>query len=429
MQTLREGSIGTYVEYLQLALSRAGYPVEIDGVFGSKTRGALLRMQRAYGLVADGIAGPKTWGRLLPFLSGYENYIIKSGDTIYLLARRFRTTEERILNANQNIDPNVLQIGQNISIPYGFPLVPTNVSYSYPLVKLLYEGLFIRYPFLTGGIAGTSVMGNNLYYIKIGKGINQVFYNASHHANEWITTPVLFKFIEDYAESIVKKAKLLDFSADDLYEKTSLYVLPMVNPDGVDLVNKVIDTNSSFYRRAEEISEDYPFIPFPDGWKANIEGIDTNLSYPAYWEEARMIKFSQGITSPAPRDYVGSFPLEARESAAVYNFTREHDFSLTLSYHTQGEVIYWKFLDFLPPNSREIAELFSSSSGYLLDETPYASGFAGYKDWFILTYNRPGYTIEAGRGTNPLPINQFPAIYQDNFGILVNGISVFSDMP
>jgi len=89
-----------------------------------------------------------------------------------------------------------------------------------------------------------------------------------------------------------------------------------------------------------------------------------------------------------------------------------------LTYHTQGEVIYWQFLDYNPPNSRKIGETLSRVSGYSLEETPYASSFAGFKDWFIQNFNRPGYTIEAGLGTNPLSISQFDKIYSDNVGIL-----------
>jgi len=89
-----------------------------------------------------------------------------------------------------------------------------------------------------------------------------------------------------------------------------------------------------------------------------------------------------------------------------------------LTYHTQGEVIYWQFLDYNPPNSRKIGETLSRVSGYSLEETPYASSFAGFKDWFIQNFNRPGYTIEAGLGTNPLPTSQFNTIYSDNIGIL-----------
>ena len=51
--------------------------------------------------------------------------------------------------------------------------------------------------------------------------------------------------------------------------------------------------------------------------------------------------------------------------------------------------------------------------------TPYASSFAGYKDWFIQNFRRPGYTIEVGSGTNPLPLSQFEEIYRDNLPILI----------
>lgn len=149
--------------------------------------------------------------------------------------------------------------------------------------------------------------------------------------------------------------------------------------------------------------------------------MDLNLQFPAGWENAREIKFGQGFTTPAPRDFVGFGPLTEPESLAVYNFTLSHNFSLVLSYHSQGEVIYWQFQNFNPPRARYIGERFSNSSGYSLESTPYNSSFAGYKDWFIQDYNRPGYTVEVGLGQNPLPISQFDKIYSDNLGILVLG--------
>ena len=106
---------------------------------------------------------------------------------------------------------------------------------------------------------------------------------------------------------------------------------------------------------------------------------------------------------------------------AVYNFTLQHNFKLILTYHSQGEVIYWQFQNYNPPNALFIGRQFANISGYTIEPTPYNSSFAGYKDWFIQNYNRPGYTIEVGLGTNPLPITQFRKIYEDNLGILVLG--------
>ena len=137
--------------------------------------------------------------------------------------------------------------------------------------------------------------------------------------------------------------------------------------------------------------------------------------------KARQIKFEQGYTKPSPRDFVGEGPLTEPESLAIYNFTLQHDFRLILAYHTQGEVIYWRYQDYLPPESEKIGRQFANSSGYTLETTPPESAYAGYKDWFIETYNRPGYTIETGWGENPLPISQFNQIYQDNIGILILG--------
>ena len=85
-------------------------------------------------------------------------------------------------------------------------------------------------------------------------------------------------------------------------------------------------------------------------------------------------------------------------------------------------MIYWRYLDYEPPESRNIAGSFSAVSGYAVEETPYLSGFAGYKDWFIQDFDRPGYTIEAGLGENPLPLSQFDAIYERNLGILTLGM-------
>lgn len=149
--------------------------------------------------------------------------------------------------------------------------------------------------------------------------------------------------------------------------------------------------------------------------------MDLNLQFPAGWENAKRIKYAQGYSIPSPRDFVGYGPLTEPEALAVYDFTLSHNFALILAYHSQGEVIYWQFQNYNPPNAFEIGTQLSQISGYSLEDTPYNSSFAGFKDWFIQNYNRPGYTIEVGLGINPLPISQFPKIYSDNLGILILG--------
>lgn len=301
-------------------------------------------------------------------------------------------------------------------------LVPTDVNYTYELLVKTIDDLLAKYPYLEVGTIGRSVMGKDILYLRLGKGAREVCYNASFHANESITTPVLLRFAEQMMQQYVTGETVEGVYPRLLFEEFSLYLVPMVNPDGVDLVNGAL-ASGEYFNQARRIGQQYPQISFPSGWKANIEGVDLNLQFPAGWENARQIKYAQGYTGPAPRDFVGLAPLIAPESRAMYDFTVEHDFELILAYHTQGEVIYWKYLDYEPEDSRRIAEYFGSVSGYLVEQTPAASGYAGYKDWFIQSYNRPGYTIEVGKGINPLPMSQFEKIYDDNIGILLGGMT------
>lgn len=112
-------------------------------------------------------------------------------------------------------------------------------------------------------------------------------------------------------------------------------------------------------------------------------------------------------------------PLTEPESLALHNYTLAHDFKLILSYHTQGEIIYWRYLDFEPAGAEDLGKELARISTYTLDDEKETNSYAGYRDWYISKYNRPGYTFETGMGQNPLPISQFEKIYKDNIGVLV----------
>ena len=275
-----------------------------------------------------------------------------------------------------------------------------------------------KYPFCRAELLGVTAYGRTLRALVIGSGERKVIYSAAHHANEWITTLVLLKFAEDLAEAIQNNKRIYGIPAKNIAAAATIYLIPMVDPDGVDLVVGAISPDSAPYKSAQEMAAFYPNIPFPEGWKANLLGVDLNLQYPAGWLQAREIKFMQGFTRPGPRDYVGRAPLCQQESRALAEFTESIDPTLVLAFHSQGVVIYWQFRDHEVPGAEALAKEFSRLSGYALEDTPYESSFAGYKDWFIQRFRRPGFTIEVGQGENPLPLSQFDKIYADNLGIL-----------
>ena len=420
MENLHNRSTGPMVALLQQVLKNQGYyKGEIDSVFDPGTYGAVIAFQQANGLMANGIAGTQTWNMLGPQIYGYKKYTVQPGDTLFGIARQFGADPAAVAAANP-VKPEKLMSGQTIAVPTGAQVVFTALPYSYEIMEINLQGLRRRYPFLKIGAFGQSVSGRKLYAVVIGEGPVEVFYNASHHANEWITTTVLMRFIERFCAAYIHRASIFGHSVRDICRTHTIVIAPMINPDGVNLVTGATKPGDDEYARAQALSRQD--IPFPQGWKANIRGVDLNLNYPAGWETASAVKSTLlGVSSPGPRDYVGPHPLSEPECAAVAAFTRRHDFKLVLAYHTQGETIYWKYNGYNPAGSLAIAKEFSRAGGYSVDETPQESGNAGYKDWFIQEYNRPGYTIEAGKGINPLPLSRFPKIYNDNEGILILG--------
>lgn len=300
-------------------------------------------------------------------------------------------------------------------MPIVTPDIPITSARNNDLILQLVQ----RYPFIRTELLTTSAFGRPVRTMVIGNGPRRVLYTAAHHANEWITAYILLKFAEDLAQAMESGGRVYGVSAQTIAKAATIYLVPLVNPDGVDLVTGAIAPGSLEYEIARGLGENYPQIPFPDGWKANLMGVDLNLQYPAGWLQARQIKFSQGYTKPGPRDYVGRAPLGQLESRALAEYTETVDPALVLAYHTQGEVIYWKFKDIDVPGAQALAEDFARTSGYALEDTPYQSAWAGYKDWFIQNFRKPGFTIEAGTGENPLPLAQFDEIYRKNLGILV----------
>ena len=153
-------------------------------------------------------------------------------------------------------------------------IVPTNIAYSSCILQNNVEQLKKKYKFLKFGNIGYSVLGKPIPYIRLGVGTKEVMYAGSFHANEWITSVVLMKFVEDYAKSYEQNETIYGYDTKKLFNNTSIYIVPMINPDGVDLVTGVIPENTGIYNQFKDISLNFSDIPFPSGWKANFNGVD-----------------------------------------------------------------------------------------------------------------------------------------------------------
>lgn len=340
-----------------------------------------------------------------------QTYTIKNGDTFWKLARARNLSVDALLLLNQSMNPNRLVAGQSIRIPTRVISSVVNRTIDYDYARMIKDIGILKsqFPFIRVGSIGKSVLGKDLLEIRLGRGTRKVHMDASFHANEWITTPILMALLNAFLLSLTNSQHIRGLVTLPLYQSVDLSIVPMVNPDGVDLVlNGPPASNCEEVLKINDGSMDF------SNWKANIRGVDLNNQFPANWEIEKERKEPK---APAPRDYPGDAPLTEPEAQAMVNLAQNNDFDRLLAFHTQGEEFYWGYEDLEPPESSILAAEFERVSGYKAIQ--YIDSHAGYKDWFIQEFRKPGFTLELGSGVNPLPISQFNEIYEEVLGIFL----------
>lgn len=346
-------------------------------------------------------------------IPGYVSvpYTIKEDDTLWKIGNEKKVPIDAMMILNQMKDPNRLIPGEILYLPERISkqnLIPKLPFDSRILVKQI-KTLKKYYPFIHVDTIGTSVLGKPIQEIRIGKGLKKVHMNASFHANEWITTMVLMTLVNQYLLSLTNRTAIRGINTINLYNETELSIVPLVNPDGVDLV-----LNGPPASRQDEV------VNINEGsnefvhWKANIRGVDLNNQFPANWEIEQERKEPK---SPAPRDYPGKSSLSEPEAIAMADLMKENHYDRILAFHTQGEEFYWGYEGFEPPESEVLAKEFERVSGYKAIRN--VDSHAGFKDWYIQEFKRPGFTLELGRGINPLPLSQFNDILLKVEGIFL----------
>lgn len=290
------------------------------------------------------------------------------------------------------------------------PLLITEKFYDYQSLLEDLRTLSLHYPFIKIESIGKSVLGKELLEVRIGQGDKVIHYNGSFHANEWITSAVLMKWLDELLLAMTNDDCMCGKACLPFYREVTISIVPMVNPDGVDLVLK-----------GEEAAEGYADVlqinngnPAFYAWKANIRGVDLNNQYPANWEIEKQRKVPQ---APASRDFPGETYLSEPEAVAMKELAERRNFSRVLALHTQGKEFYWGYEGFESVRAAVLAKEFEARSGYRAVQ--YVDSHAGYKDWFIQEFKKEGFTIELGKGINPLPLSHMPSIYIESVQILM----------
>lgn len=277
------------------------------------------------------------------------------------------------------------------------------MSYDYTELTNDINTLIKNFNFIEHFTIGESIMGKPISCLRIGKGSRKILLAGAFHGLEYLTAAFLMKFTSDYISRISENKCFLGYATAEIYKNTSVYIVPMVNPDGVDIAVNGLDLTNPHHRELLSITGIHSFNL---AWQANARGVDLNHNYNAKW--------SMVVEECAPTKYGGEYPESEPETRAMINLIRNNNFDTLLAFHSQGKEIYYDFDGFSPKESCILAEQMAIESGYALKSPVGTAAFGGCKDWFIKEYGKSGFTIEMGSGKNPLPMSQLDEIYEEN---------------
>lgn len=263
-----------------------------------------------------------------------------------------------------------------------------------------------KYKFLKVITAGKSVMGKDILALRIGRSAEYVLLAGGFHGSEHITATLLLRFAEELCFAIQNDEVLEGLRVRRALYDRGIIVLPTVNPDGCEIARFGASATGGSRFLEKIIDGDYSHF------NANARGVDINHNFAAGWSALREREKAAGIMGPAKTRFGGYAPESEPETAAICELCRALTIRHALAFHSQGEVIYPPDGDNPPKRSLRMAEIMSAASGYALDRPEGLAVGGGFKDWFVKEFNRPAFTVEVGKGQNPLPPADYSKIYR-----------------
>lgn len=262
------------------------------------------------------------------------------------------------------------------------------------------------YAFVERSELGQSILGRSIPLLRVGSGARKVLYVGAHHGMEWLTSVLLLDFLDELCDAYRSRRETVGLVPEFILKSRTLLFVPMLNPDGVDLSIQGRMAGGVLAEREIRMnggSEDFSH------WQANARGVDLNHNYAYGFCEYKKLESEHGIGCGAPTRYSGESPESEPESAAIANLIRTVMPHAVYTFHTQGEEIYCGSMQ--NEKITAMARTLASLSGYRLCHAEGLASYGGLTDYVAEELQIPSFTIECGRGKNPLPISDTILIY------------------
>lgn len=270
----------------------------------------------------------------------------------------------------------------------------------------IFEELAAEFSFLRPSVIGRTALGRGIFSLSLGSEENSVILAGGFHGSEWLTSLVLYLFAERLCRSISEKTLFCGVDLERAFSQLGVTIIPSVNPDGTEIAIHGTEGAKGLKNFVSSIEcEDYC------KWNANALGVDINHNFNAGWKKLRQMEREEGIDGPACSRYGGPYAESEAETKAITRLCRMKKFRSCMALHSQGEELFWKYGENTPQSAEMMAKILSDSCGYTLVNNEGLYSHGGFKDWFIEEFASPGFTMEIGKGINPLPKDELYSIY------------------
>ena len=275
----------------------------------------------------------------------------------------------------------------------------TGLYHTYAEMTVLLQSLAENHSDIMSLVSlGTTFEGRDLWMVKLSDNVNQeedepgVLFMGAHHGNEKPSYEVLIYFIEFMIENYENNTN----DVREVINKTQIFILPMVNPDGVEAgTRKNTEPN---------------YGPF--GFKSEVTsiGVDLNRNYGYKWFLLFFFpRWYLGSTDYHDTSdvYRGERPFSEKETQAIRGFMDTHEIALCITYHTCGELVMYGWSYTTRPIKDQalaisIGENITRINNYKLEpETDLYPTLGDACDWLYGEHNVLAFTIELAKTFAP----------------------------
>lgn len=239
---------------------------------------------------------------------------------------------------------------------------------------------------------GRSILGREIPVISLGRGERAVLYVGGIRGNESESCGILLSFLEDYLQQHHRGTTVYEYPMSYLFEERKIYLLPMLNPDGIEYCLHGTDKTNPLFERVQTMLGEGSLAD----WQANARGVDLGHNFDAGFAQNKRREQVAGIVGGACAGYSGEFPESEPETAALCRFLRRQREEIVgvLSLHEGNGEIFCNCGDNLTAKTVSAGRVLSRMTGYTMARPESLVPIGSLSDWCITALSRPAFTLK-----------------------------------